>query len=440
MNVPEKLHDYSSGKAASVSASAPDHEHQLSSPIRVAVIFLVWAVVIDLILNVLVLPAHLLTWSSVVVHVALLVIALGPVYYLSLYVPLGFYVETNRHAQQSLEEALDRVHKIVNSAFDGIIVIDERGRIEEFNAAAERIFGHSAAEMRGKNIGVLMPEHDRMHHDRHVSHYVSTGSTKVVGANRELNAIRNGSEIFPIELHVAETSGRFGRRFVGTVRDITRRKNAEDALKLANEKLEERVAARTAELETVNAALNREIAERKRIEAQLQAIATTDALTGVLNRREFDRLLTAEYEKMKRYHTPGLSIIFFDIDRFKQVNDRFGHLVGDRILTEVANLVKTKLRRSDIFARWGGEEFVILAHGDLDKIHRLADKLRSILAQHSFPLLGHITCSFGVAEFSEKETMMETIERADRALYAAKANGRNRVEMAAVSPLTQASA
>lgn len=433
MNAPKKSHDYSFGKADSASVSAPNPKQKLSSPIKVAIIFLVWVVVIDLILNVLVLPAHLLTWSSVAVHVALLVIALAPVYYLSLYAPLGLYVETKRHAQQTLEEALDRVRKIVDSAFDGIIVIDERGRIEEFNAAAERIFGHSALEMKGKNIGVLMPEHDRMQHDRHVSHYASTGQTKVIGANRELNAIRNGSEIFPIELHVAETTGRFGRRFVGTVRDITRRKNAEDALKLANEKLEERVAERTAELETVNAALNREIAERKRIEAQLQEIATTDSLTGVLNRREFDRLLATEYEKMKRYQTSGLSIIFFDVDRFKRVNDQFGHLVGDRVLTEVANVVTAKLRRSDIFARWGGEEFVILAHGNLDKVHRLAEKLRLILAEHSFLDLEHITCSFGVAEFSEKEPVMETIEKADRALYAAKTNGRNRVEVAAPS-------
>jgi diguanylate cyclase (GGDEF)-like protein/PAS domain S-box-containing protein len=434
MNAPEKLHDYSFGKAASVPLSASSSKQTLSSPIGVAIIFVVWVVVIDLILNVLVLPAHLLTWSSVAVHVALLVIALAPVYYLSLYAPLGFYVDTNRHAQQCLEEALDRVHKIVDSAFDGIIVIDERGRIEEFSAAAERIFGHSATEMKGKNISTLMPEDDRKHHDRHVSDYVSTGQTKVIGANREMNAIRKGSEIFPIELHVAETTGRFGRRFVGTVRDITRRKKAEDALKLVNEKLEERVVARTSELERVNAALSREIVERKRIEAQLQEIATTDALTGVLNRREFDRLLGAEHEKMKRYHTPGLSIIFFDVDHFKGVNDRFGHLVGDRVLTEVAKVVTTKLRRSDIFARWGGEEFAILAHGNLDKVHQLAEKLRFILAEHSFPELGHITCSFGVAEFSEKEPVMETIEKADRALYAAKANGRNCVEIAVASP------
>jgi diguanylate cyclase (GGDEF)-like protein/PAS domain S-box-containing protein len=431
MNAPEKLNDYAFGKAASASERAFVQQKNFSSPSRLLIVFLVWAVVIDLVLNSLVLPSDLLTWSSLTVHVLLLIVALAPVYYLSLYLPLGYYVDTNRHAQQSLEEALDRMHKIVDSAFDGIIVIDERGRIEEFNAAAERIFGHSASEMKGKNIGILMPEHDRMHHDRHVLHYVSTGQTKVIGANRELTAIRSGSEIFPIELHVAETTGRFGRRFVGTVRDITRRKKAEDALKLANEKLEERVAERTAELEAANAALNREVAERKRIEAQLQEIATTDSLTGVLNRREFDRLMVNELEKLKRYHTPALSIIFFDVDRFKQVNDRYGHLIGDRILVEVANVVKTKLRRSDIFARWGGEEFVILAHGKLDQIHILAEKLRAELAAHTFPELGHLTCSFGVAEFSASEAMLETIEKADRQLYAAKAKGRNRVEIAA---------
>ncbi len=431
MNAPEKLDAYAIGKAESASeVQSLEAGGRFSSPSRVLVIFLIWAMVVELILSFLILPPGLFTWQSVLVHVAILVTALAPVYYLSLYMPLGQYVEANRQAAQSLEEALDRVRKIVDSAFDGIVVIDERGRIEEFNAAAERMFGHSAEEMKGKNIGLLMPEHDRLHHDRHVAHYVSTGQTKVIGANREMIAIRNGSEPFPIELHVAETTGRFGRRFVGTVRDISRRKKAEEALKLANEKLEERVAERTAELEAVNAALNREIAERKRIEAQLQEIATTDALTGALNRREFDRLMITEYEKLKRYHMPALSIIFFDVDRFKQVNDLYGHLVGDRILVEVANVVKTKLRRSDIFARWGGEEFAILAHGSVEQIHCLAENLRSRLAAHVFPVLGHLTCSFGVAEFSASEAMLETIEKADRLLYAAKANGRNRVEIA----------
>lgn len=432
MNAPEKLEQQALAQADSVSLKALDHKQNSSSLSRMLMIFLGWVLAVDLILTFLVLPAELLSWSSIFAHVSVLVLALAPVYYLSLYLPLGHYIEANRDVTKSLEETLDRVQKIVESAFDGVIVINERGKIEEFNAAAERIFGYSASELKGKSINVLMPEHDGRHHDGHVSRYVSTGKTKVIGANRELTAIRKGSEVFPIELQVTEISSSYGRRFVGTVRDISRRKKAEEALKLANEQLEERVTARTIELEAANAALSREIAERKRIEAQLQEIATTDALTGVLNRREFDRLMLTEYEKMKRYHTPGLSIIFFDVDRFKQVNDQFGHLVGDKILIEVANVVKTKLRRSDIFARWGGEEFVILAHGNLEKIHSLAEKLRSLLAEHSFPYLGHITCSFGVAEFSGQEAMLETIEKADRLLYVAKANGRNRVEIAAL--------
>ncbi|MGV3740850.1 MAG: diguanylate cyclase [Burkholderiaceae bacterium] len=431
MNPPEKLEQQALAQADSVSLKALDHKQNFSSLSRILMIFLGWVLAVDLILTFLVLPTELLSWSSILAHVTVLVLALAPVYYLSLYLPLGHYIEANRHATKSLEEALDRVQKIVDSAFDGVIVIDERGKIEEFNAAAERIFGYPASEMKGQSINVLMPEHDGRHHDKHVSHYVSTGKAKIIGANRELTAIRKGSEIFPIELQVTEISSRSGRRFVGTVRDISRRKKAEDALKLANEQLEERVAARTTELEAANAALNREIAERKRIEAQLQEIATTDALTGVLNRREFDRLMVNEYEKLKRYHTPSLSIIFFDVDRFKQVNDQYGHLTGDKILVEVANVVKTKLRRSDIFARWGGEEFVILAHGKLDQIHCLAEKLRNCLAAQVFPEVGQLTCSFGVAEFSASEAMLETIEKADRLLYAAKANGRNRVEIAA---------
>lgn len=403
---------------------------RLSSPSRLWLLTLLWTALVELALYFLLLPSGPLTWSDALLHSAVLVTALAPGYYLSFYMPLRSSIAADRHARQALQEALDQVQKIVDSAFDGIVVIDEQARIESFNPAAERIFGQTAASVLGKNISSLMPEPYRSQHDAYVARYVSAGQTKIIGAGRELQGLRNGVEVFPIELHVTEYDSRSGRHFVGTIRDISRRKNDEKALKLANEKLEERVAARTSELEAANEALNREIAERKRIEARLHEIATTDALTGVLNRREFDRLMSNEYEKLKRYPMPSLSIVLFDVDRFKQVNDRYGHLVGDKVLIELASLVKTKLRRSDIFARWGGEEFVILAHGNREQVYLLAEKLRTSIAEHAFPDLGHITCSFGVAEFSVKETMIDTIETADRRLYAAKAGGRNRVEMA----------
>lgn len=428
MNAPEKLDESAVNRQKADLGGENIRKSNFSAPSRVLIVFLVWTFGIDLMLSLLLPNPQMLSWPFAFLHVAILMIALAPVYYLSLYLPLRYYVRTSRHATQTLQETLDKVQKIVDSAFDGIIVINEQGHIEAFNAAAEKIFGQPAAAVLGKNISTLMPEPYRSQHDAFLARYASTGKTKIIGEGRELKALRNGTEVFPIELHVTETDTQSGRRFVGTIRDISRRKRDEAELKLANEKLEERVASRTAELEQVNATLNKEIAERKRIEARLHEFATTDALTGALNRREFDRLLINEYEKLKRHGTP-LSIILFDVDRFKQVNDRYGHLVGDKVLVELAQLLKTTLRRSDIFARWGGEEFVILAHGNAQQIYCLAEKIRTLIAAHVFPEVGYLTCSFGVAEFSDKAAMMNTIGTADKLLYAAKANGRNRTEV-----------
>jgi diguanylate cyclase (GGDEF)-like protein len=158
--------------------------------------------------------------------------------------------------------------------------------------------------------------------------------------------------------------------------------------------------------------------------------ATTDPLTGLYNRLEFDQALAKEMIRSARYKTP-LSLILYDIDQFKAVNDSHGHQIGDKVLTELSRFVASDIRSVDVLARWGGEEFVIMLPGcDGTMAQKAAEKLRDAIGQFAFDVVGTVTCSFGVAYYVDGDTAVTLLSRADDALYRAKINGRNRVELA----------
>ncbi|HUG77868.1 MAG TPA: diguanylate cyclase [Burkholderiales bacterium] len=174
----------------------------------------------------------------------------------------------------------------------------------------------------------------------------------------------------------------------------------------------------------LDAAAVREL--RSRLE-QLERAAMLDALTGLWNRRYLDHSLPAELSRNSRYRQP-LAAALLDIDHFKQINDRLGHQAGDAVLKELAALIRGATRAADIPIRWGGEEFLVVmpctAHGNAA---RAADKLRERIAGHRFALAGSVTASFGVTERLADEGAEAFFARLDRALYQAKADGRNRV-------------
>jgi diguanylate cyclase (GGDEF)-like protein len=173
-----------------------------------------------------------------------------------------------------------------------------------------------------------------------------------------------------------------------------------------------------------------DITPQKRAEEILTTQATTDALTGIANRRQFNAILGTEMRRAERYHM-ALSLILLDIDNFKQINDTLGHQVGDKVLVELARLLSGMIREQDVFARWGGEEFAILASSyDAEGIEKFAEKLRHAVETHSFPGVGRVTCSFGLAARRRRESVESLFRRVDAALYRAKENGRNRVESA----------
>jgi diguanylate cyclase (GGDEF)-like protein/PAS domain S-box-containing protein len=172
-----------------------------------------------------------------------------------------------------------------------------------------------------------------------------------------------------------------------------------------------------------------DISERKRMDEKLKRLATTDILTGAYNRTVFDEIIAREMERVKRYKK-SLSVIIFDIDHFKKVNDKFGHNVGDSVLKKIATIVKKTIRKVDYFIRWGGEEFVIIsAETDKEHAYVLAERLRKGIENFTFNNLAQITISCGVAEFKKEDTENTLIKRADDAMYKAKRKGRNRIVM-----------
>lgn len=169
------------------------------------------------------------------------------------------------------------------------------------------------------------------------------------------------------------------------------------------------------------------ITSRHHLEEQLRSLSETDSLTGLWNRRHFGKIVEGEKERAHRYGHP-ISLLIFDIDHFKVINDTYGHSAGDAVLTELALVVCGCTRESDIVTRWGGEEFTILMpFASLDAANRVAEKIRRKVEGHRFPHGYKVTVSLGVAEWSLAAESFDTLlSRADEALYQAKHAGRNR--------------
>ena len=163
--------------------------------------------------------------------------------------------------------------------------------------------------------------------------------------------------------------------------------------------------------------------------SELEEIASLDFLTQIYNRQKFEAFLEYEIKKHSRYEDGIFSLFLIDLDFFKEVNDNYGHLKGDFVLQEIAKILKICSRNTDLIARWGGEEFVILLpHTNIDDALLVAEKLRATIEQHNFDNI-QVTCSIGISHSHKNDTKETIFKRADRALYKAKELGRNRIEM-----------
>jgi len=292
-----------------------------------------------------------------------------------------------------LSEREELLGLITSSAHDAIVMVDDNGMLTYWNEAADTIFGYTREEVIGRNfLALIVPPQSRYRETYEAGlKRLVTAEGRNAGEAVELEIARkDGTESF-VELSLSAVQIRGRWHGIGIARDISDRKRAEEYLKRQ---------------------------------------ATTDALTGIANRRLFDTFLETEMRRAARHHLP-LAAMIVDIDHFKQVNDVYGHQVGDEVLVELTRLVSEQIREHDFFARWGGEEFVILSPNcDTENMRLMAEKLRAAVEVHAFPNISRVTCSFGLTEYLTGDSAGDFIGRADAALYRAKENGRNRVEMA----------
>jgi diguanylate cyclase (GGDEF)-like protein/PAS domain S-box-containing protein len=186
--------------------------------------------------------------------------------------------------------------------------------------------------------------------------------------------------------------------------------------------------------------VSRDVTERRRLREELRALAITDPLTGAFNRRHFLEVLPWEIQRSDRYASP-LSLIMLDIDHFKTINDGFGHQAGDRVLVELAEVIRRRIRSVDFLIRWGGEEFLImLTNTDLGKAVLLAEDILQLLRSQRFSHAGSLTVSLGVTQYRDRESIDAFLARGDNLLYQAKREGRDRVVHDGTGPATLAAA
>ena len=168
------------------------------------------------------------------------------------------------------------------------------------------------------------------------------------------------------------------------------------------------------------------ITEQKELSRKVEI----DPLTGIYNRAKLHHLLMNKVEQAY-FENTSFTVLFIDLDHFKSINDQYGHLEGDRVLIEFSTLIRESLRSSDLFCRWGGEEFIIvLDKSDENTAYLIAEKLRNLTQENNFGLNRPITLSIGLCQYTPTKSIDDTIKGADQAMYRAKHQGRNQTVLA----------
>lgn len=302
----------------------------------------------------------------------------------------------NEKITRALRESEAKFHQLVSQSLVGIVIM-ENGVFSYSNAKFNEMFGYSADEIRGLDVLDTVAEVDRALVEENIRKRLSGEVARLDYVFRGLR--KNGVEI-DVEVHTnaMEIGGKLA--LISLLMDVTERIRAEREVRALHDELREQ--------------------------------STHDALTGLYNRRYLEETLGRELIAAKRHGHP-VSVIMGDLDHFKAVNDRYGHLGGDEVLRVFGDLMKRHARGSDIYCRYGGEEFLlVLPHMAQNGATERAEQLRSAMAAAPVPYgaeLIAVTASFGVATFPrDGQTGDELIAAADRALYAAKTAGRNRVQ------------
>jgi diguanylate cyclase (GGDEF)-like protein/PAS domain S-box-containing protein len=312
-----------------------------------------------------------------------------PIHWAVLEQRIHMVIERNR-SQIALKESSARMEAVYNAVADGIFVINDCGIIETLNHSAARIFGYWEWELLEKNISLLMPTEISESHDGYLKRYMETGIKKIIGNRFEVMGQHKKGHHFPLEISVTEVKLEKRVVFTGVVRDITKRKEAEE---------------------------------------KIYHQANYDALTDLPNRSLFMKNLDSRLGEAKENGT-SLALIFIDLDRFKWINDNLGHPAGDALLQAASQRIKELVDEKNAVARLGGDEFTATVTGfdDLAQMEKLSFDILTAL-NRAFELEGqevYISGSLGVALYPQDAQDLETLlKQSDEAMYLSKNAGRN---------------
>ena len=313
----------------------------------------------------------------------------------------GQMVEKRNQAEESMRRSENRLKDIIDFLPDTTFAVNLEGRVTTWNRAAEDYTGVKAEEILGKGD----QEYSIPFYSLRRPMLVDVVLKPAEEVARLYSNVRREGRVVVGEGYIH--GAKHGEAYVLT-RAVPLLDSSDNVI---------------GAIESI-----RDITVLKHREENLRELSEKDPLTMIYNRRKLFDMLEVEVEKANRYCRP-LSLLLLDLDYFKDVNDKYGHNIGDIVLKTTTQIVADVIRKVDIFARFGGEEFVIICpETDIDGAVLLAEKIRTAVEQHSYPMVGNITISAGVSELVDTDSVNTLIKKADDVLYAAKKRGRNRVE------------
>lgn len=349
--------------------------------------------------------------------------------YLTIFSVLSVGLAVLLHENRQQRKRLQLQFRAMQDSNDAIAIADASKAdlpLVWVNPKFETLFGYRADEVIGLNCRFLQGEERDQDAVKTIREALQHRNACAVTVR---NYTRDGRPLW-IQLSLAPVHNRSGKvtHYIGIQHDLTEEKAREEALQKArrvleqqNERLEAKVLERTYSLENSNKAL--QVANRN-----LTALASQDFLTGIANRRHFFETARRELKRQKR-ERGEVSLIIFDLDHFKEVNDRYGHEGGDEVLRAIIAPIKEIIRPLDLFGRIGGEEFLILLPGiDGPTAADIAERIRLRIHSLSIPCKDktiRVTASFGVSVWDGKSDLETLIFWSDNALYKAKKSGRN---------------